>query len=783
MGRREHTALIRKSGYLVSGLVLCCSLHSRNDQTGAYTPEKEPSVTRSRLSACAFFLSSLVLSTSVQAQPPTQGAVGGSVADSSGASLARVPVRLVDGTGATRATTLSDPQGRFGFAKTCDQCRFVAALPGFVTTSAPAVGDARLTLAVAPVHESVVVTATRGEVPTSQVGASVTVFDAAALERRGDALVGDVLRQAPGVAVVQNGGRGNVTSLFVRGGENSYTKVLLDGIPLNEPGGSFNFGGLTTGHLDRIEFVRGAQSAVFGSDAMAGVLQLVTARGRAGTKPTFSADVSGGGYGSQQMGGRVSGGTARTDYSLHVSRYVTDNRAPNNRFDSNTVSLSAGAVLSPSLTLRVVGRIEDGAAGAPGQTAFGRPDLDAAFTQSHAVGGATLEHRGARITQRATYALAVSEQRSSNLIFDAPYTPTFGSSRSPFEFYDFTYDTGSRFRRHHASYQADLRLPHGGGLPGVELLTVAVDWDGERGTLRDFLYDNRITPSRNNVGATLQHQHVSARLAVTTGVRVEDNASFGTSVVPRISASFLVRTGAGALGSTRITANGGTGIKEPTMRQSFSVSQFDLGNPELDAEESRTWDAGVEQRLFDDRAKLEVVWFDNTFLNQINTRAISFSPYTAQYFNVGKTTARGLELLADLAPRDGVRVSASHTIVDSQIIEASSEFSHALAAGQWALRRPRHSGQAQVFVDRGRLSVDLGAAWIGRRNDSDFSALVPALTSGGDYTLWRGQVAWRVLSHATAFVRVENLTDVEYMEPLGYPAWRRTLHAGLRLTF
>lgn len=219
------------------------------------------------------------------------------------------------------------------------------------------------------------------------------------------------------------------------------------------------------------------------------------------------------------------------------------------------------------------------------------------------------------------------------------------------------------------------------------------------------------------------------------------------------------------------------------MRQSFNLSPFDLGNPDLEAEESRTWDVGLEQRLFDDRAKVEVVWFDNAFTNQINTRTISFSPYTSQYFNVGRTEARGLELVADIAPVNGVRLSASHTIVHSEIIDASSEFSDALAAGQWALRRPRHSGQAQVFVDRGRLSIDLGAAWIGRRNDSDFSSLVPAITSGGDYTLWRGQVAWRVVSQATAFVRVENLTDVDYMEPLGYPAWRRTVHAGLRLTF
>jgi len=744
---------------------------------------------QSRLSACAFFSSLTLLVVLCVVSTPrvsfAQSALAGVVADSSGAALARVPVRLVDPSGATQGATLTDPTGRFTLPATCPTCRIVASLPGFVTTVVTPVSgqDNRIELAVAPVRESVVVTATRDAAPSSQVGASVTVFDGEVIARRGDVLVGDLLRQAPGVAVVQNGGRGNVTSLFVRGGENDYTKVLLDGIPLNEPGGSFNFGGLTAGHFERVELVRGAQSAIFGSDAMAGVLQLVSLRGRLGSRPAFAADVSGGGYGSEQLSGRVSGGSARVDYSLHASGYRTDNRVPNNRFESNTVSFTAGAVLTSAATLRVVGRIEDGSAGAPGQTAFGRPDRDASFTQTHAVGGLTLEHRGSRVTHRLSYALATSEQRSTNLLLDAPYTPTYEGRTAPFEFYDFAYDSGSRFRRHHASYQADIRLAHGFVLPGAEIFTVAVDWDGERGTLRDYLSAVETTPSRNNVGATMQHQHISGRLAVTTGIRFEDNASFGGAVVPRLSAAVLVRRADGVLGATKLKANAGTGIKEPTLRQSFSLSQFDLGNPDLKAERSRTIDLGIEQRLLDDRAKVEVVWFDNAFTNQISTRTVSFSPYTARYFNVGRTEARGWELGATIAPLTSVTLSASHTIVDSEIIDASSEFSDALAAGQWALRRPRHSGQAQVAIDRGRFSADFGAAWIGRRNDSDFSSLVPAITHADGHTLWRGQVAWQVVSQASAFVRFENLTNVDYMEPLGYQAWGRTAHAGLRLKF
>ncbi|MCR4374375.1 MAG: TonB-dependent receptor [Acidobacteria bacterium] len=747
----------------------------------SYAPSRSPFILPLIVIGCLLWLPAAAL-----AQTPLRGRV----VDATGAPIARVPVALIGANNTTIATTLTDAAGAFVFDRACAGCRARAALTGFAAAGTPIASgvEATLTLAPAPVRESVVVTATRDAAPTSQIGASVTVFDAAALERRGDALVGDILRQAPGAAVVQNGGQGNVTSLFVRGGENSYTKVLLDGIPLNEPGGTFNFGGLSAGHLDRIEFVRGAQSALFGSDAMAGVVHLVTARSRAGTngrhRPAVSAEFGGGGYDTMRGSATVSGGTARWDYSLHGGRYQTDNRAANNAFDATTFSLSAGGALTEAVTLRVVGRYEDGRTGTPGQTAFGRADLDAFFTQSHLVGGATVEHQiTPALKQRLTYALATSEQRSTNLQFDAPYTPSYQGRTSPFEFYDFTYDTGSKFRRHQAGYQADLRLTHAGTLAGAEFLTLALEWDGERGTLIDHLARASTSPGRDNAGLTLQHQHVSRWVALTTGVRVEHNDAFGTAVMPRVSAAVFLRTGSGLLGATTLKANAGRGVKEPTLRQSFSLSPFDLGNPDLKAERSRALDAGIKQRLFQDRVSLEATWFDNRFDEQISTRTISFSPYQAQYFNVGLTRARGAELIAEIAPTDDLRLSGSYTFTDSEIVAASSEFSDVLAAGRGALRRPRHTGQVQAVWSRGPWSMDIAGTFQGERSDSDFSALVPALTAADGYALWRAQAQLRVTPHTMAYVRVENLTDVDYMEPLGYPAWRRTVHAGLRLRF
>jgi len=743
-------------------------------------------VARSLVPACLF---ACTLIAGVLASPTranAQSRVEGRVVDATGVAIVRLVVTLEQPDGTVVATAVTDDWGGFAFDAACGTCLIRATLPGFAGAQAGVTPGTPVTLAlqVAPVRESVIVTATRGAAPTGQVGASVTVFDAGDITRRGAALVGDLLRQAPGTVVVQNGGQGNVTSLFVRGGESTYTRVLLDGIVLNEPGGTFNFGGLTTGGIERVEFVRGAQSALFGSDAMAGVVQLVSTRGTAGARPGLAVDLGGGSYGTGRGSATLTGGTGRWDYALHAGRYETDNRVPNNHFAQTTVSLTAGASLAPDLQVRLVGRYEDGTAGTPGQTAFGRPDLDARFTQSHMVGGMTLEHRPTpRFRQRISYAVAASEQRSTNLRLDLPYTPTYEDRQAPFEFYDFTYDAGDRFTRHQAGYQADLQVTHEGRLAGAEILTAAIDWEVERGTLSDYLAGSASSPERNNIGVSVQHQHISSRFALTSGLRVEHNGEFGTALAPRVSVAVILREGSAVFGTTRLKANAGRGIKEPTLRQSFSLSPFDLGNPALLAETSRSVDAGIEQRLFRDRGKVDVVWFDNRFDRQISTRTISFSPYTAQYFNVGRTRARGAEISAELVPTQALRLFGSYTFTGSRIIDASSEFSDILAAGQWALRRPRHAAQVLAGWERGRLSVDAGGTYSGRRSDSDFSSLIPAITSSGGYWLWRLQAQVRVTSLATGYVRVENLTDANYMEPLGYPAWRRTVHAGLRLRF
>jgi len=733
-----------------------------------------------------FFGCSLFLPAAASAQPERPSRVIGQAVDPQQAPVARAFVRLVDADGRTVVSTLTDPSGRFALPTSgCGACRVEVSLTGFQTTSvATGSGEVLVVLALAPVRESVVVSATRDETPASQVAASMTVFTADDIEHRGAPLVADLLRAAPGVTVVRTGGLGGQTSLFVRGGDSSYNKVLLDGIPLNEPGGTFNFGNLTTNGIERVELVRGAQSALFGSDAMSSVVQLFTRRGRAGNRrPQARFAWEGGSYATTRADAGVSGASGEVDYAVALSRLETNNDRPNGDFGNTTLSWNAGATLASGWSARTVGRLEQQRTGTPGAIAFGRADLDAAFERRDLAAGVAVERQSAAFTGRAVYAYTRSAQTSTNLIEDPPFTPAFEERLSPFAFFDFPYDSYNVLDRHHLGYQADWRPGSASGSPARHFVTAAIDYDAERATLSDRLNGSSLPAARDNVGVTGQYQLLTRSLSLVTGLRVEHNDSVGTVVVPRVSMAVTLRQADAVWGRTVLKGNAGRGVKEPTILQSFSQSPFFLGNPGLEPEWATTADVGVEQRLAGDRVKVNAVWFANWYRNQISTRTIDFTTFASQYFNIGRTRARGLELDIDTVPAPGWRARAGYTLLDSRIVESTSAFSPVFAVGQWAFRRPRHSGFLDVGFTCGRADVNVLGLFVGRRVDSDFSALEPALVEALAYATWTVTGSYRLRPALALVLRLENLTGSTHMEPLGFPVWGRTAHAGARVVF
>jgi len=713
----------------------------------------------------------------------------GLIVDQAGRPLPRAHVRIVstDSSASERRASemFADDAGQFELP-TASGCRIEASMSGFQPSSVPCPSRAdtslTITLLVAPIEETVIVTATRTEAPLGQTGLSATTFSNDEIQRRQVPLVSELLRTVPGVSVLQTGGPGGVTGLFVRGGESNYNTVLLDGIPLNEPGGTFNFNNLTTDNLERVEVVRGANSSLFGSDAMSSVVQLFTKRGRQASGSHGTAQVDGGSYGTMHANASTAGATAHFDYALSASRYSTDNRVPNSGFDNTGLSANVGGDLSEHSSLRAVFRMELGKTGTSGQTLYGRPDLDAFYEHHDVVGGVTFERgAGSALHQRVSYSLSSSKQASVNLVEDAPYTPSYQGRVAPFEFSDFTFDSQNTLRRHYASYQVDWHAVTGRSGGADQRVTALADWNGERARLEDRLASTTQVESRDNVGASLQHQLLWRRLSSTAGLRVEKNENFGTAVVPRASAALTLHTGAGSIGETRLRGAAGLGIKEPTVLQSFSTSPYFQGNPDLKPERSRALEIGVDQRLANDRVKLEASWFDNRYRNIIGLKPTV--GYNSEYFNIGLTRARGLELGAEFAPIPSLHVLGSYSFIDSEILQSTSDFSPVFAVGQWAFRRPRHSGFVQATWSWERITTNVSLTSIGRFVDSDFSSLEPSFLENPGHTTLDARFSYRLSSRITGLLSIDNVTAREYQEPLGYAALSRAARVGVRVAF
>ena len=727
-----------------------------------------------------------VLTTALTALMPraAYAEVSGQVVDLSGRPLPRAHVRLLDAGGATVSAVFTDERGSFTLP-TRTPCTLQIALTGFQTATMPCPqSPPRIQLAIAPVRETVMVTATRTEAPTSQVGASATVFTADDLEQRQKPLLADLLVSTPGAMLMRNGAPGAVTSLFVRGGESDYNKILLDGVPLNEAGGTFYLNNLTTEHLERVEIVRGAYSTLFGSDAMASVIQLITKRGdRATRRPRVSGQLDGGTHGTLHANAAVNGGIGRMDYSAALARIDTDNRVPNSALENTTISGSVGLAVAETATLRFVGRGEREHVGTPGPTAFGRPDRDAFFERRDGIGSLTFDHRPSRtFRERAAYSLATSYQQSTNLLQDEPYTASYRGRSGVFSSSDFLTDSVNDLRRHHAEYQVDLGVASGGTF-GAQTLTMLADWDGERATSINRLTGATTASARDNFGASMQEQVLWRRVFVTAGARVERNDNFGVAFVPRGTVVFVVRESTGLAGETRVKASAGTGIKEPTMAESFSVSSFARGNPDLKPERSRSAEAGVEQRLAGDRAKLELTYFTNRFEDVIQLVTTDPATFAGQYFNTGVTRARGIEMGAEAAPAPWLRARAAYTFLDGRVVESAVPNDRVFRLGAELFRRPRHSGSVGITWTWDRVFADLNGVFVGRFADNDFGLFSPSFTESPGHTSWDARLRIRVTPHITGVLSIDNLTNEDYSEPLGYQPLLRTVRAGIRVGF
>jgi len=729
-----------------------------------------------------FFLCLLTLPRPVAAAgPEPSGSLGGVVRTSDGLPLPGVAV-LVQGAAYERRVT-TGPDGSFRADVAPGSYTLRVDAPGLTLGEPRAVsvgaGETRqdLVLAPAPVRERVVVSATRGEATLSSLGVSVDVLDRERIDDRAAPSLLPLLQDVPGVATARTGQTGQQGSVFVRGGESRFARVLIDGVAVNQPGGAYDFGSALPFELERVEVVRGAASSLYGGDALAGVVSLETRRARAGERPSLRAEGEGGSFDWQRYFGATSGAHGDLDWNAGVQRLTTDNEAPNSRFEDTAAALSAGARLDPRTDLRLVARYETSTAGTPGPTAYGRPDLDASVDRDDLVLAASLRRGGPSVSQQLGVGYALTDPISKNPDDSGCFVPEWEGVTGSYPNCDFPNPEGfqNQTDRLVGSYQADFAAG------SRHLLTAGGELEHETGELGNRS-EELLRPSRTSYGVYLQDRVLlGSRAYLTIGGRVEKNGSYGTHAVPRAALAVRLRDGADA---TTLRASAGMGVKEPSFFESYGESFFAKGNPDLDPERSTTFDLGVEQRAFASRLRATATFFHHDYHDQIAYTVVDFNTFEGSYVNLAHTRAQGLELALEARPLPELSLLGQYTYLDGEILDSPSDFDPVYAEGRALLRRPENQASISAQLTQPRWSAGLTLVYVGERADSDFVGLGFANDPSyrnPSYTRLDARLRVRIVAALEAFVVADNLFDAAYQEALGYPALGRSVRGGLRL--
>ncbi len=650
-----------------------------------------------------------------------------------------------------------------------------AIVTGFITI--PSGSVAQEVTDTATVLDPVVVTATKLPTKRSSLPATVAVLEGSELRARGIRSVHDALRVVAGMDVVQTSSFGSATSLFMRGGESDYVKVLVDGVPINLPGGAINFADLTLDNIERIEIVRGPTSVLYGSDAVTGVVQVFTTEGKGPTR--VNAGMRGGTYSSIIVDGDIAGGSEKVGYSLGFSRAATDGLYEfNNQYDNLVVSGLASYRPDGKTDTRVSFRYNNSEYHYPTDGSGQIVDRNAYQLQDRVT--VSLEG-GRRFSDLIEGRLSLLFDDLNSGINDGPDGPadTVGF---------FGYESDGRVLRRSADLRANLYpmrstiLTAGFQVEGQDERTHSVS-ASEFGNTPDSLVANRL-----NLGyyAQLQLQPVTGATLVA-GLRLDDNDTFGTFVTYRAGATYNFVFGTSVRGSV------GKAFKEPNFLENYANSPFVVGNPNLVPERSTSWEVGAEQQWWNERLVFGVAYFDQSFRDMIQYAFVTENEGDPNFYNVAAADASGVELTLRAIVVPGLTLGGNYTYLNTVVTDAGFDSApdDAFVEGERLLRRPTNHiaafGQYRFLRDRALLGLRVDR--VGDRDDRDFSGFPAARVTLPAYTRVDANAEFKLTSRRNTFLdltltgRVENLFNEEYQEVVGFPARGRVVALGGKVGF
>ena len=757
-------------------------------------------------------------------------AISGRITDASGGA---VPGATVDVIVADRrySTSISGADGAYNVDVPARvPLNLHVALTGFAEQTLAMPGQQRdttrdIVLLVAGLSDSLVVTASRAPMSAASVTESVTTFTQQEIAALGSTSLADVIKFVPAVNIESAGRDGAVASMFSRGGESDYNLVLIDGVRANQSGGIFDFSRISAADIDRVEVVRGAQSSLWGSDAMGSVVQIFTRRAVAGQAAELDASAEAGSFGAFRGHAFVNGGAGRAfDYHAGASRRQTDGAFSDllpeeDTFEQDAFDISAGALLGTRGTIRGSVRYTSANGKSPGQITFGARDAGTAYETRDFSSYLSVSHAiGSRLTGAATFNAFDYESRSDDLSaepFDVHAiltgTPNAlfpngtrlvrlidrtefnqlaaaGAMPAPGQFLasrtvgDFPFSSTTEFDRPAFRYQADLT-------GSTSRTTAGYEWERERNPAVDGF------TLHNHAAFIQQHVAIGDRWFVTGGARFDAKDTYDTFVSPKLSAGgYLVPFRRGVVSSLKVFGNIGRGIKSPTFSERLG-SAFSDPNPDLKVERARTGDAGIEATFADQRFFARAAYFNNDYIDQIAFRSGTAGDGIPEYINIDGSKADGWELeWAMQRPFAGLTAGASYAHVDHRVVTNLST-SQQFQPGQPLLRRPRNAGTIRASFVRGRFTLNADARIVGDRHDNSFlslrtvpnaampSALTTDITVNPGYSVFGAGLDVEAHERVTVFVRGNNIGDTTYDSVIGYPALPRAFVAGARVRF
>ena len=642
------------------------------------------------------------------------------------------------------------------------------------------------------IRNEIVITATKSGINKKETGASITVISAEEIEQSKKTKVVDMLKNIPGVAVSQSSPLGGQADLYLRGTASNHVTVLIDGVKVNDPaqaGHGFDFAHLTTDNIEQIEIVRGSQSILYGSDAIGGVINIITKKGTG--KPKVAVQVEGGSFNTFKESAGVSGGTDWAYYSFNVSR--TDSRGFSrtstwrgirwsflgNRqdgYDNTAVSAQLGLKTWHESWLSMALRFTDASL----SISNGAYEED----KNHTFGNQNL-------ALNVKYTLPVFEWWEPTLLFS--YMSQYMHDRNVPDLYEFAtsrYKSGDYASIGYTNMTFKGRMMSGEfknkfTIRDIDEIICGVVYDMEYAATNPFYFGwmpaQPLTPlpfsnpwymmptdpidEKQGTWAAYAQNHLKLfkRIFIIAGVRYTQPVNFHHSINYGVSGSFIV-----PVSETRFKASVGTGYKIPSLYQLYNVfERYNRFTPAyLKPERTLSYDAGIEQSLWENRIILEVNYFSIDYLNMIvyDTNLDNYG----RYWNSNALT-RGVECIASFKPIKDLTIKGFYTFTRSN--------DKTFHTGD-LLRRPRHQAGFTInysFLDRG--NINLGFSYVGKRRDY---WKYPYFNSMNPYYKFDLAASWWIIEQLQVFFRIENLLNAKYEEIRGYRTAPCSVYGGLK---